>query len=105
MKPWAKELYTSDAWRRCREAYKKQAGGLCERCMAAGMIVPGEIVHHKRHLTADTIKDPAQALSFDNLELLCRECHAAEHELTRRRWKIDAEGRAVARRDPPLSKK
>ena len=96
MKPWAKKLYTSAAWVKCREAYKQSVGGLCERCLKAGQIVPGEIVHHKAHLTPETVDDPAVALNFDNLELLCRECHAAEHELTRRRWKIDAEGRAVA---------
>ena len=79
MREFAKEFYSSKAWQRCRAAYKKSQGGLCERCRARGLIVPGEIVHHKRHITPDTISDPNVLLSWDNLELLCRTCHGDEH--------------------------
>ena len=42
-------------------------------------VIHGYIVHHKVHLTADNIYDPATTISFDNLELLCMDCHNKEH--------------------------
>lgn len=89
---FARDFYASRAWANCRAAYKKKAGGLCERCLAKGLIVPGVIVHHKEHLTAENINDPNIALGFDNLELLCRDCHAAEHEQNRKRYVFDDSG-------------
>ena len=74
MKPWARSFYKSRAWQRCREAYIAYRHGLCERCGAGG-----KIVHHKVYLTPDNINDPEITLSFDNLELLCQECHNREH--------------------------
>lgn len=78
--PFAKSFYASFAWEQCRAAYKKKAGGLCERCLKKGLIVPGVIVHHREHLTPQNISNPNIALGFNNLELLCRECHDQEHE-------------------------
>ena len=79
MKPWAKAFYNSKEWQACREAYIASKQGLCERCLAQGRISPGEIVHHKEWLTPDTIGDPSVTLNFDNLELLCWDCHNKEH--------------------------
>ena len=84
-------FYGTQRWKRARAAYVKSVGGLCERCLAAGVIVPGEFVHHKQHLTVNNIHDPTIALSFDNMELLCRNCHAAEHNS--KRYVIAADGR------------
>lgn len=100
MKDWATGLYKSNKWKQTREAYARSVGGLCERCLAKGLYTPGEIVHHKIHLTPENIGDPAVSVSFDNLELLCRNCHADEHERTKKRYKIDQNGRVVT--DPPL---
>jgi 5-methylcytosine-specific restriction endonuclease McrA len=44
-----------------------------------GVLTPGEIVHHKTHITPDNINNKNVTLSFANLELLCRKCHAEEH--------------------------
>lgn len=100
MQPWAQAFYFSPAWRSCRAAYAKKAAGLCERCLKRGLYVPGVIVHHKIHLTPDNIADPRIALSFDNLELLCRECHAQEHNATvEKRYRIDKLGRVIT--SPP----
>lgn len=79
MREFAKTFYSSKAWQRCRAAYAESKGNLCERCLAKGLIVPGEIVHHKIHLTEKNVSDPMVALNWDNLALLCRECHAQEH--------------------------
>ena len=75
MKAWAKDFYNSKTWKNKRYHIFKARHGLCERCGK-----PGEIVHHKIYLTYDNIRDPDISLSDDNLELVCRECHAKEHE-------------------------
>lgn len=74
VKAWAKEFYLSKAWRRVRAYIVQRDHGLCVKCGR-----PGEIVHHKEHLTREKILNPAIALGEDNLELLCRDCHGIEH--------------------------
>lgn len=46
----------------------------CERCGR-----PAQICHHKKHLDDVNVHDPTVALSFDNLEALCIDCHNTEH--------------------------
>ena len=75
MREFAREFYQSAAWRKTREYIYKRDMGLCVRCGR-----PGEIVHHKIYLTPQNINNPNISLSEDNLELVCRECHAIEHE-------------------------
>ena len=102
MKPWAVSFYKSQAWKKTRAAYAASVGGLCERCKEHGLIVPGEIVHHKTPLTPENISDEAVSLGWSNLKLVCRLCHAAEHaELERagkcsRRYVVDEYGRVSA---------
>ena len=36
-------------------------------------------MHHKVRLTPENIHEPAVTLNFENLELLCQECHNREH--------------------------
>ena len=75
VKEWAKPFYKSKAWRDCRDAYFISRHGLCERCNCKA----GTIVHHKIYLTPENINDPNITLSFENLELLCQDCHNDEH--------------------------
>ena len=76
---WAIWFYNSKEWKKCREAYKQSVNGLCERCLAKGLYVVGDEVHHKIYLTPENINDPYITLSFENLELLCSSCHSIEH--------------------------
>lgn len=76
---FSRAFYRSRAWRSARDAYAASVHGLCERCLARGALVPGEIVHHRVHLTPENVGDPSVSLAFGNLELLCRACHADEH--------------------------
>ena len=87
-------FYKTKAWQKCRAAYIASVGGVCERCKAKGIINPGYIVHHKRYITQDNLNDPSIALSFDNLEYLCLQCHNTEHfgEHKKRRYKIHEDG-------------
>lgn len=95
MREFAKEFYKSKAWQHCRTSYAKSRGHLCERCLKRGKIEPGEIVHHKVYLTPENINDPAVSLNFDNLELLCRKCHAEEHTGVTIRYTLDEFGRVI----------
>lgn len=97
---FAYEFYNSGVWKRVRAEYKKQAGGMCERCL----LQPGEIVHHKTPLTPQNINDPYTALGFGNLELVCRNCHAEAHGRAKR-YTVDALGRVSASNTSPLSKR
>ncbi len=68
------KFYDSGAWRRCRRAFIEYKFGICNRCSNAG-----EIVHHRIHIDANNINNPAITLNFDNLELLCNKCHQTHH--------------------------
>lgn len=92
MRDFAASFYKSTAWKDCRAAYIKSVGGLCERCLARGLYVPGVIVHHRTHLTPENIGNAEIALGFDNLILVCRDCHALEHRKNDRRYKVDEFG-------------
>lgn len=95
MQEFAKEFYQSQSWKTTRAAVFAARKGLCEMCLKDGLYVPAEIVHHRVPLTPDNIKNPDIALSWDNLQLLCRECHARMHDKKKRRYKFDHNGRLV----------
>ena len=94
MRECAETFYKSKAWQSCRNGYAKSKHGLCEMCMKRGIYRPGDIVHHKVHLTPENISDPGVSLSWDNLELLCRDCHALAHK-PEKRYKVDELGRVI----------
>ena len=95
---FASAFYRSQPWIKCRTAYRESRGNLCERCLAKGIINAGTKddpleVHHKIKLTPENINDPAVSLNWDNLELLCKQCHIDEHfAWKRRRWRYDRDG-------------
>ena len=103
-KDYAKAFYTSKVWEKTRRGFVKYKGGLCERCLAKGIYNPGVIVHHKIHITPENIGDPSVTLNFDNLELVCRECHADVHSSKEgKRFIIDENGRVIIPPgDPPI---
>lgn len=97
MKDYAKQFYSSKAWQKTRTAYSKSKRNLCEVCLAKGIITPAEIVHHKIELTPLNITNPNITLNWDNLQCVCRECHAYIHDRSKKRWKVDELGRISAR--------
>lgn len=96
MRDFAKKFYKSKTWQQTRKAYAGSVGGLCEKCLKQGIYKAGEIVHHKIELTPENINDPAVCLSWGNLELLCRDCHARAHG-AKKRYKVDEMGRVCVR--------
>lgn len=89
------QFYKTGAWVNCREEYLKKVGGLCEICLSKGMIVPAEIVHHKVHLNVENLYDPNISLCFDNLQAVCRDCHAKLHG-KEKRFTVRADGTVEA---------
>lgn len=83
-------FYKSSAWVKCRKSYIASRYGLCERCGN-----PGRYVHHKKYITSMNVDDPSITLSWDNLELLCFDCHQAEHFKTIN-YEFDSEGNLVS---------
>lgn len=94
MKDFAASFYKSRIWNHTREAYLESVGGMCERCMARGLVTPAEIVHHIEHLTPQNIVDPEVTLGFGNLEAVCRKCHGEEHGKPRV-YEFDEDGRLL----------
>lgn len=96
-------FYKSKAWQQCRAAYISKVGGLCERCLAHGIVRPGYIVHHKKYITPETITNPEVLLNHDNLEYLCMDCHNNEHFANQKRYIVRENGEIVAVDIPPVT--
>ena len=64
MKDFAERFYKSKRWQKNRDDYADSVGGLCESCAAKGLVVPGEIVHHRVELTPENIQDPAITMGY-----------------------------------------
>lgn len=74
-------FYASKAWQDLRKMRIMEVNGRCERCGRDFSDDTSKLVgHHKRHLTDETLADPAVALDPENIEVLCLGCHNLEHE-------------------------
>lgn len=63
-----------------------------------GIYTPGKIVHHKTRLTPDNIHDTSITLNWDNLMLVCQDCHAKVHKTeAHERYFIDEFGNIAPR--------
>ena len=60
------------AWKRIRDKYVKEHP-YCELCLIKGIQVPAEEVHHKKPLCN------GGGFEKENLQALCKKCHAEEH--------------------------
>lgn len=98
---FARGFYDSLSWKECRKTYAKSVGHLCEECLRVGIYKPGKIVHHKMELTPDNINNPDVTLNFDNLKLVCMDCHSKLHGRQKRYW-VDDFGNVSF--TPPYSK-
>lgn len=70
------EFYNSTEWKALRNQKFYDANGLCEMCLAEGVVNEGREVHHKVFLENDWNK----RLDYNNLILLCPTHHNQIHE-------------------------
>ena len=70
------EFYNSTAWKNLRNQKFGDANGLCELCYKEGIIKQGREVHHIIPIEENWNK----RLDYDNLILLCSDCHNKMHE-------------------------
>ena len=92
-------FYKSKEWKRVSAAYMSSRSYICERCGK-----PAQICHHKTWLNSVNVNDPEIALSFDNLEALCIECHNAEHGLKHDISVFDCSGNLIGVKESQGSK-
>ena len=52
-------------------------------------------MHHRIPLTAENVTNPKITLNWENLELLCKDCHDKEQERRKKRWTISEDGRVI----------
>jgi len=60
-------------WRKIRNLYISKHP-LCEECLLVGKLIPADEVHHKRPI------DDGGTHADDNLQSLCKSCHAKTKE-------------------------
>ena len=77
-------FYNSQAWRTLSARYTQDKGYKCEEC---GKIATE--VHHKRPI--QTTQGWNERLDYDNLELLCVDCHNKKHNRFQKRKKSSRE--------------
>ncbi|AWD90194.1 HNH endonuclease [Dickeya phage Sucellus] len=63
-------FYQSNTWRKIKIKVIRRDCGLCQQCLRNGLYVPGVDVDHI------TPKSKSGSDELDNLELLCKKCHA-----------------------------
>lgn len=70
-----RDFYNSPAWKALRNYKFGAADGLCERCLAKGIVRAAREIHHIVPIEIDYSK----RLDYDNLIALCSDCHNKIH--------------------------
>lgn len=70
-----KAFYNSKEWKQIKSRKFREAEGLCEQCLKAGVVRAGVDVHH----IVPVEKNWNKRLEYSNLILLCKECHNGRH--------------------------
>jgi 5-methylcytosine-specific restriction protein A len=66
----AGNFYSSSAWLKLRN-YKRLLNPICESCENLGLIIPFNTIDHIK-----PISEGGEPLDLNNLQTLCRQCHA-----------------------------
>lgn len=79
--PWAAKFYNSQSWKFLRGKLIVAANYSCQKCGKSFVLNPSRLVgHHKIPLTPENVNDVNIALNPQNVEIICKECHDAEHK-------------------------
>lgn len=73
------KAYNTTAWKKMRLDYLKQHP-CCEECLRNGIVTPAVDVHHLKSPFRGGEINYDMLLDSNNLEALCKECHALEHQ-------------------------
>lgn len=105
------DLYNKTYWKKNSKAFALSKNCICERCGRSVYVsgittyLPKEkrlryVVHHKEYLNDANINNDEIALGWDNLELLCINCHDIEHneQPTRNGLMFDENGNLIERK-------
>ena len=103
-KEFARKFYNSTRWRKCAKAFAQSKLYVCEMCHnQTSKKINGDqryIVHHKVPLTPNNIYEPYITCGWDNLMLLCIECHNKIHGKERRQMLFDDNGNLIGINEP-----
>lgn len=106
-KEFAREFYNSTRWRKCTKAFAQSKMYICEMCHNKTVARKSTerqrwIVHHKVPLTPSNINNFDIAYGWDNLMLLCLECHNKIHsnDCNSRVMHFDEDGNLIAVDEP-----
>ena len=100
-KEFSRAIYNGRRWRKSAKAYAESRCYICERCRNKFARRDGKrkrwMVHHRQPLTKENVHDDLLVYGWDNLQLLCIECHNAVHGRADagRRMAFDADGNLV----------
>lgn len=78
MRKLRQTAYRNTQWRKMRDTYMKEHP-ICEECLKVGKVTAAEDVHHKRSPFRNGEINWGLLLDYDNLESVCKECHARIH--------------------------
>ena len=81
--PKLKKFYSSRSWRKVRNKHIND-NPLCEECKDKGKVVEAEEVDHIVPLKVDWSK----RLDMDNLQSLCKSCHAKKSQRDKEKYDI-----------------
>ena len=73
-----KSAYNTTVWRKLRMSYMKEHP-VCEECIKNGKVTAADSIHHKKSPFKGNEVNWNLFLDPDNLESICRECHAKVH--------------------------
>lgn len=90
----AYNFYHTKRWEKLRQFIINRDGGLCVHCGAKG-----DTVHHIIWVDDTNCNDPMITFNPDNLETVCRDCHAKIHHpdcsATMDGYRFDDEGNLI----------
>lgn len=88
---WLRSFYRSKEWTNFRMVLIQQRGPVCNRCKRIVADSLRLIGHHTIELTPENVLDFNISLNPDLVELICLDCHNAEHK----RFGYENTGRSV----------